>query len=105
MKILSDNEIIGLPVYTQSGQFLGKVNSFDVELSSQKVIQYKVKHKGFLEGLFKDQLLINRSQVISLTSEKMVVDDNVFSEEEKERIRIHIRRSVNNEAVMQSRTK
>lgn len=75
MKILS-SDLINLPVYTQSGQNLGRVDSIEVDVEDQTIVNYRVK-TGLIKGLWHQQLVIHSSQVISITKEKMTVEDNV----------------------------
>ena len=49
MKIPS-NDLINLPVYTQSGEHLGKVASFEIDTDTGKVTNFYVK-TGLIEGL------------------------------------------------------
>ena len=78
MKIPS-NDLINLPVYTQGGEHLGKVASFEINTDTGKIDSYHVK-TGLIEGLWHEQLVINASQVIEITEEKMVVEDSVKKE-------------------------
>ena len=78
MKMLSE-ELINLPVYTQSGEHLGKVVSFDFDIDMQTIEQYHVK-TGLIRDLWHEQLVIHHSQVISISAEKMVVEDTVSRE-------------------------
>ncbi|OGY47922.1 MAG: hypothetical protein A3J62_02860 [Candidatus Buchananbacteria bacterium RIFCSPHIGHO2_02_FULL_38_8] len=80
MEITSDN-LINLPVYTQSGQYLGRVTSFEIDVDSYAIIYYHVR-TGLIKGLWHQELLISQSQVISVSKEKMVVDDNVGKQPE-----------------------
>lgn len=75
MKIPS-NDLINLPVYTQSGKHLGKVASFEIDTDIGKIINFHVK-TGLIEGLWHEQLVINASQVIEITEAKMIVEDGV----------------------------
>lgn len=75
MKI-SSNDLINLPVYTQGGKHLGKVASFKVDTDTGKLENFYVK-TGLIEGLWHEQLIINISQVIEITAEKMIVEDSV----------------------------
>ena len=88
MKILS-SDLINLPVFTQSGQYLGRISDFEVDIESHTVSRYYVK-TGLIKGLWHQQLMIAPSQVISISKEKMVVEDNVrkMPEEELESIKI-----------------
>jgi len=80
--LISHDEIIGLPVETKSGQRLGKVSGFVLDNESQKIIHYLVKKTGLLAGITKKDLLVHYEQVILITKEKMVVDDNVVKDRE-----------------------
>ncbi len=60
-----------LPVYTQSGIYLGKVVDAVLEVDSNLVFQYKVQSHKVVGRTF----LINVSQVRSITTEKIIVDD------------------------------
>lgn len=78
MKIQS-SDLINLPVYTQSGQHLGRVDSFEVDIDTHAITHYYVR-TGLIKGLWHEQLIIDQSQVISISKEKMVVEDNVSKE-------------------------
>lgn len=67
-------KIIGLPVYTQSGIFLGKIVAFEKNDSGQ-IIKYFVKSKNPIKNLLQGNLEINSSQVISIDNKKMIVED------------------------------
>ncbi len=74
MKI-SSSDLINLPVYTESGQHLGRVISFDINFDNYLVERFYVK-TGLIQGLWHEQLMIVPTQIISITKEKMVVEDN-----------------------------
>ncbi|PIT87100.1 MAG: hypothetical protein COU31_04990 [Candidatus Magasanikbacteria bacterium CG10_big_fil_rev_8_21_14_0_10_40_10] len=71
--LLKAKKIIDLPVYTNSGVKLGKVADIDIEIDSQAVNSYEVRH-GLIGG---QSLIIKPVQVISLSVKKMIVDDNL----------------------------
>ncbi|NUM25934.1 MAG: PRC-barrel domain-containing protein [Candidatus Buchananbacteria bacterium] len=75
MKI-SSNDLINLPVYTEAGQHLGRIISFDINIDNYLIEKFYVK-TGLIQGLWHEQLIINPSQVVSITKEKMVVDNSV----------------------------
>lgn len=62
-------------VETQSGDQLGKVESFNIDIDSQSVLEYVVKPSSLTAGLIKGDLIISRGQVIEITEKKMVVED------------------------------
>lgn len=80
---LKKEELIGLPVFTQRGDNLGRVSDLEIDAESHLVFKYHVKSSGLIKGLFEDKLLVDRQQVISLDKEKMTVEDAVLSEGEK----------------------
>lgn len=74
--MLNSTQIIGLPVYTQSGMFLGKVIKVETAPDSQTVQKYIVHSANPLKNLISGRLVIDASQVISVTAEKIIVEDN-----------------------------
>ena len=66
-------KIIGLPVYTENNFYLGRVVKIKVDSQTNQPIQYFVKSNNFIKNLFKRHLIINQSQVISISEEKMIV--------------------------------
>lgn len=86
---LSSKDLINLPVYTQSDKYLGKVLSFEIDADTQTVIKYYVRAGSLAAELLGEskELIISQNQVISLTEEKMVVEDLVgmdLAEEKKQ---------------------
>ncbi len=65
--------LLHLPVYTQSGARLGKVRDVKLNIESHSVQQYVVR-AGLLN---KNEYLIGPAQVISISEEKMIVDDTI----------------------------
>ncbi|MFH1225796.1 MAG: PRC-barrel domain-containing protein [bacterium] len=85
---MTNKEIINLPVETKNGQSVGRVAEFEIDILTGKVANYHVKSSNVIKGLFKDELIINQSQVIGLTKEKMVVDDNVVTNGQSIKIKL-----------------
>ena len=81
MKI-SSSDLINLPVFTESGSYLGRVASLDVDLDSYLIKHFYVK-TGLIQGLWHEQLMIAPSQVASISKEKMIVEDGVKKGEAK----------------------
>ncbi len=67
-----------LSVETYSGQQLGHVSDLIFEIDGQLIAQYVVKF-SFLST---KQYTINRDQVVSIGSEKMIVDNSVYADNE-----------------------
>ncbi len=77
MTIVSGKKIIGLNVVTKSGDVLGKVSNFDVEVDSHIVLKYYVGGSNILKKLLVNKLVINKDQVISIDGKKMLVYNSV----------------------------
>ncbi|HBW74428.1 MAG: hypothetical protein UX10_C0037G0004 [Candidatus Magasanikbacteria bacterium GW2011_GWA2_45_39] len=73
--MLTTKQIKKLPVITVSGKKLGRVNEVFVDPESQSIMQYQVTPHRLLS--LDLPLLIHRSQVVSVTSERLLVEDNV----------------------------
>ncbi len=82
---LSHEQLIGLPVYTQSRQNLGRVAGFELDAEEHTVRVYIVKKSALLNELLakSNHLYISNSQVVSLTDKEMIVIDAVAAEAEK----------------------
>lgn len=70
-------DFLNLPVFTQSNQSLGKISSFEIDPDSQSILRYYVKPRKLIEAFLAKQLIIHRSQVISLDKKRMIVEDVV----------------------------
>jgi len=77
--LISSSDLINLPVYTKSGRHLGRVASFDINIDTNLVAAYYVK-TGLMKGLWLQQLCVSPKQVVSITKDKMIVEDNVAKE-------------------------
>lgn len=77
--LISSADLINLPVETQSGQHLGRVAAFDIDVDANTIIHYHVS-TGLIKGLWHQRLLVHYSQVVSISSQKMVVEDNIKAE-------------------------
>jgi len=74
MKI-SNKQLNGTVVETQSGNKLGKVESFNIDIDSQSVLEYIVKPSSLTASLIKGDLIISRGQVVEITEKKIIVED------------------------------
>lgn len=79
---LKKRDLIDLPVYTKSDQHLGKIVDFDLDSTTHMVSQYHIKSTDIIRGLLTKELIVNQSQVVSLTNQKMIVEDNVAKDKE-----------------------
>ena len=86
--LLRSKDLINLPVYSESGQRLGKISDFEIESSSQNIIKYYVKPESIIKELVSRELVISAQQVISIDKEKMIVEDTLTKETEKEKVQL-----------------
>lgn len=75
--LLDIKDILNLPVETQSGVRLGKVENVSIEVETQSAYQYQIKPAGISHLFDAAGLLIHRDQVLSISKEKMVVEDSM----------------------------
>ena len=76
--MLTASQIKKLLVITVSGKKLGRVNEIFVDPESQSIMQYQVKPRRLLS--LELPLLIHRSQVVSITADRLLVEDSVVKE-------------------------
>jgi sporulation protein YlmC with PRC-barrel domain len=82
MAVLEEKKLLKLPVETKGGTGLGRVIGFDVELESQSILRWHVRPNGLASRMLSHPLIVSREQVLSISEEKMVVDDAVEKEME-----------------------
>lgn len=75
------DQLKNLPVSTLSGSALGHVAGFVFDPETHAIIQYEVRHGS---PLARKILLLAASQVISITAERMTVEDSVASQAKAE---------------------
>ena len=68
-------QLINLPVYTQSGNYLGRVVDLEIDPETGQVKNYLIKSHNFLKNLFQGRLIISANQVLSVSKDKVVVRD------------------------------
>lgn len=68
-------KIIGLKVETKSGQKLGRVNDFELEEASMNLKKIYVRPHSYVKGFAAGNLIIDRNSIISISTEKIVVED------------------------------
>jgi sporulation protein YlmC with PRC-barrel domain len=77
--MITKNDLIDLPAYTESGEYLGRVVDFELEPATHAIVRYHVRSRDSIKDLLKArELVVASTQVISLSNEKMVVDDGVI---------------------------
>lgn len=82
METISLKELIGLPVYTQSGEALGKVSGLEMETGSQQIVNYLLKPSSIIKELLvpEPEFIIPSQRVLEITRQKMIVEDLVLKE-------------------------
>jgi len=65
-------ELVGMRVITEQGHKLGKVEEYTLESGSFVIQQLRIK-RGVIKSLTDTGLLINRSQVVSITDNEIIV--------------------------------
>jgi sporulation protein YlmC with PRC-barrel domain len=70
-------KLLHLPVETAAGERLGTVVSLDLDVEEHAVMYYVVK-PALVPRLLATELIISPRQVISISQEKMVVEDAVI---------------------------
>ena len=74
--IFSHKNLINLPVETKSGHKLGRICDYEIEIDTQKIMRYHVKSDRLISHLLAKELIVHSEQVINITPEKMIVEDN-----------------------------
>ncbi|MDD4607177.1 MAG: PRC-barrel domain-containing protein [Patescibacteria group bacterium] len=72
--------IINLPVFTQSDQFLGHVLDLEIDILSGKIEQLYVGDQKLLDKILRAEkyLLIHASQIVSISKDKVIVEDSTL---------------------------
>ncbi len=73
--VIDSKTLIGLPVETRSGRSVGKVSAVEIDAETHAVTHYRVRPRQTIQGLFANELIIAPSQVVSVSAERMVVEE------------------------------
>ena len=82
--LVSSQKLVGLRTETESGAYVGRVYSFDIEVDTQGVVAYYIKRSLLEGGPFTEELKVHHGQVVSISEEKMGIVDNVVMYKEEE---------------------
>ena len=77
--LLQHKQLIGLDVETQSGELLGKVAGFVINIDTHEIEQYEVS-PSLVKQFLGRVLLVNRKQVREIKKNKIIVEDGVVKE-------------------------
>ena len=80
---ISAKKLLHLPVFTNSGDELGKISDYSINIDTQEVEKYYVRSSHIIEEIFTKELIISKKQIVSIADEKMIVEDLVGEEKEK----------------------
>ena len=82
---LTKKILIGLPAFTQSGQHLGRVSDFEFDPVHHLIVRYHLKAGDIIKDLLQSELIVSREQVVSITAQKMTVEDAILAETEAQK--------------------
>ncbi len=74
-----------LPVQTQSGQKLGHVVDYDIDEGTHRILRYHIKSSKLLQELFSGELIVPVERVVSLTRDRMIIEDAVVKEQTEQK--------------------
>lgn len=81
--LINSQNLVGLKVETKNGQYIGRIQSFDIDIDTQGVRCYYIKPTLLEGGVFSDELKVHQKQVLDINQERMVVMDNIVKYQEK----------------------
>ena len=90
--LINSQQLIAMPVRTESGKLLGTVSTFDINIDTHDIRRYYVASENVIKRLLKLErdLIIYPVQIIEVTSEAMIVKDEVIAEEHVRTVRSEI---------------
>ena len=80
MRAFIKKNLLGLPVETKSGMNLGKLMDVELDVDSHLALNYHVQASQILPGFLSKKIIVGRHQVVAITAEKIVVEDNIVKE-------------------------
>lgn len=75
--ILTLKHLRNLPVETRNGERLGRIVDAELDAESHVITTYIVHPSRIAQQLVRSELRVRPSQVVSITTERMVVEDAV----------------------------
>ena len=79
---ISYQQLNDLPVETESGEKLGHIADLEINVDNNEIIKYLISNKRLM--IETKTYLIAPSQIISITNDKVIVEDNVEKEMAKD---------------------
>lgn len=80
---ISLKDLQQLPVKTQRGVMLGRIVGIDFDTEAHVVAKYHVARFPVVDELLRRTLLVDPSQVISITSKEVTVEDAILPDATK----------------------
>lgn len=81
--LISDTKLIGMPVETEDKTLVGKIIGLEIEIDSQSILNYRIKPTGVINSLLKNDLIITRGQVLSITAKKMIIASGALKDKKR----------------------
>lgn len=73
-------------VYTQSGENLGRVLDFEIDLITNTLSRLYASGGNIIKKLIRGELIINKEQIISIKKDKITVKDIIAIQKQNKRI-------------------
>ena len=83
MSHITAKKFIGLKVETRSKQKLGKVRDFEIDTAGLGLKKIYVRPHIYVKGFVAGDLIIDKSSIVSMSEEKIVVEDLILAEPSK----------------------
>ncbi|MBI5766117.1 PRC-barrel domain-containing protein [Candidatus Falkowbacteria bacterium] len=71
--LLSGKQLIGLPVKTKDGRYLGRIKDFELETANGQIAKYIVSSSDLVKKILAQDLIIDKSQVLEINNQVMTV--------------------------------
>lgn len=76
--LFSGRKLIGLAVKTKSGRSLGKVVDFKLDTDNLTILKVLVGPSLLINKIISTELIIDRSQIVEITNQMVVVEDGAI---------------------------
>jgi sporulation protein YlmC with PRC-barrel domain len=88
--LINYSQLINLPVETKNNEFLGKISDLEIDIDNLNIRKLYVKSSNLIRGLFEDVLIIDQSQILEITNEKIIVKDEAKKIKNKKTLNIKL---------------
>jgi len=80
------NMLINNKVYTLSGEKLGSVSDFEIDLAIDRLSKIYISGGNIIKNLIRGELIINKDQIIAINEDKIIVEDIIARKKQKNKI-------------------